>query len=58
MTVHVYPNNDWIEHDVEYSPNERECLCKPTIMYIDEDTGLPLNEPIIVHNMVSTEDGK
>lgn len=52
MTIHVYPLNDLIEHDIDSDAADCECPCNPRIDWIDEDTGLPLNEPVIVHNAI------
>lgn len=51
MAIHVYPLNDWIDHDTtgEY---ESDCLCEPRIEFIDELTSLPNSEPIIIHNAI------
>lgn len=48
MAIHVYPLNDWLPHNIG-SP-EADCHCQPRTEWIDEGTGLPLSEPIIVHN--------
>ena len=34
-TVHVYPNNDLIEHDTEYD----DCLCGPSTEAVPSDEG-------------------
>lgn len=47
MTIHVYPLNDWIDHDAESG----ECLCEPQTEWLDEN-GLPMLEPVIVHNAI------
>lgn len=52
MTVHVYPENDWIEHDVDSSASECQCLCEPTVKWLDEETGEPLARPLVIHNAV------
>lgn len=51
-TVHVYPINDWIDHDTECTAADCTCLCNPRIDYIDPDTGLPYEDPIVVHNAI------
>lgn len=51
MTVHVYPINDWIDHDIESSAADCQCPCEPTIKYLDDD-GSVLPEPIVVHNAI------
>lgn len=52
MTMHVYPINDWIDHDVDSIAAECNCPCEPRIDYLDPDTGLPYAEPIVVHNAI------
>lgn len=52
MTMHVFPLNDWIDHDINSPASECECLCEPTIEYVDEETGIPLEVPLVIHNAV------
>ena len=52
MTVHVYPINDWIEHDIDSPASECNCPCEPRIEWLDSETGEPLNEPIVIHNAI------
>lgn len=52
MTVHVYPENDWIEHRTD----GEDCPCEPRVQYIDEETGLPLDEPLVIHNALDGRD--
>ncbi len=52
MTVHVYPIDDWIDHDTESSAADCQCLCEPRIVYVDEQTGEPLAEPMVIHNAI------
>lgn len=48
--VHVYPEDDWIEHKLETEDGLCNCPCEPRIVYIDEETGAPLPSPIVIHN--------
>lgn len=48
MTIHIYPADDWIEHDTDSS----ECICEPTIEYVDKETGIPFSEPLVIHNAI------
>lgn len=50
MTVHVYPLNDWIEHKVDEDAGQYTCPCEPRIEYVDPDTGVPHEEPLVIHN--------
>lgn len=52
MTIHVYPVNDWIEHQVDDPASECECPCEPRIDYFDPETGEMYGEPIVVHNAI------
>lgn len=52
MTIHVYPINDWIEHQIDSPASECTCPCEPRIVYVDTDTGLPLPQPIVIHNAI------
>lgn len=47
---HVYPVNDWIDHKTEGGPTECDCPCEPVVKWIDDETGLPLAWPLVVHN--------
>jgi len=51
MTVHVYPVDDWIEHEVGVPASECKCTCRPTVEWIDAD-GVPYDHPIVIHNAV------
>ena len=51
MTIHVYPINDWIDHDIDSPASECKCPCEPRIEWLDE-TGEHLPEPIVVHNAI------
>jgi len=51
MTTHVYPLNDWIDHKVDDVASECNCLCEPRVEYLD-DRGLPLSEPVVIHNAI------
>lgn len=51
-TVHVYPIDDWIDHDIDCTAADCTCLCNPRIDYIDPDTGLPYEDPIVIHNAI------
>jgi len=57
VTIHVYPLNDWIDHDVETEASECRCVCEPRIVYLAED-GMPLSEAIVIHNAVDGRDKK
>ena len=52
MTVHVYPIEDWIEHDIDSPASECRCPCDPRIEWLDDETGEPLSEPTVIHNAV------
>lgn len=52
MTVHVYPINDWIEHQIDVEASECTCLCEPRIEYVDPETGEPYLEALVVHNAI------
>jgi hypothetical protein len=55
MTVHVYPQNDWIEHHIRCSASDCVCACGPRIDYVDTTTGLPFAQPLVVHESVSPD---
>lgn len=42
----IYPVGDEREHVT----GGLECWCEPTVLYIDEKTGIPFAYPIVVHN--------
>lgn len=48
MAVHVYPLNDYIDHQVEQDAGDCDCPCEPEIQWNDDDGEL-LPEPIVVH---------
>ena len=48
MAIHVYPTDDWIDHRVD-GEEEISCPCDPDVQWIDDKTGLPLDEPVIIH---------
>lgn len=48
VTVHVHPVNDVVEHDVETEGDE--CLCGPTIEFIDPETGEAHAEALVIHH--------
>lgn len=52
MTVHIYPRNDWIDHDVDGLAHECQCRCEPRIEYSDPKTGTPYCEPLVIHNAI------
>ena len=50
MAIHVYPENDWIEHRIDQGVANCDCPCDPDIQFIDPDTGEDYDEPMIIHN--------
>ncbi len=47
MSVHVYPENDGIEHDIE----SLDCLCGPMVEFKDPaDDQTYANGPLVVHH--------
>jgi len=50
MSIHTYPLNDWIEHVTD--DNGEACICEPRVEWFDEETGLPLGEPVVIHNAI------
>lgn len=50
--IHIYPHNDWIDHDVTSESGECHFRCEPTIEYVDSDTGTPHSEPLVIHNAI------
>lgn len=52
MAVHIYPINDWIEHDTSSEASDCQCLCDPEIIWIDEETQEFLASPIVIHNAI------
>ena len=52
MTVHIYPLNDWIDHDINVPAHQCECRCEPRIDYVDPETGAPYSEPLVIHNAI------
>lgn len=52
MTIHVYPEDDWIEHDTSSSAADCNCMCEPTIHWLDPDTGEPYAQPLVIHNAI------
>jgi hypothetical protein len=55
MTVHVYPLNDWIDHDIESDASDCNCVCDPSIRWSDEESGELFEEPLVIHNLVRTD---
>lgn len=51
MAIHVYPVNDTVAHDIESEPSDCKCVCDFDVLWLDED-GVPLDEPIVVHEIV------
>lgn len=52
MTVHIFPINDWIDHDTE----SLNCRCKPDVQYINPTTGLPFDKPLVIHHALDQRD--
>lgn len=48
--LHIFPQNDWIEHNTD---NETSCACDPDVFYIYPESGLPLEEPLVIHKSLS-----
>lgn len=47
MTVHVYPVNDLVGHDTVGT----DCVCGPTVTYVDDDTGAAYPDgPVVTHH--------
>lgn len=46
MAIHVYPLDDWFDHDTE----SMDCLCEPRVEFVDPETGEPHPEPLVIHN--------
>ena len=44
--LHIYPVNDEQEHDTESD----QCHCHPVVQWVDDKTGLPLPEGLVIHN--------
>lgn len=55
MTVHVYPEEDWIDHRLEQHDWNCNCPCEPYIEYFNPITGEKYDEPLIIHNRVGPE---
>lgn len=53
MSIHVYPINDWIDHDTEHGT---DCPCEPNIEFFDPETGESYIEPLIIHNQIKPEE--
>jgi hypothetical protein len=51
VTIHVYPIEDWIEHQIDCEASECSCLCDFRVEYFDDD-GTTLPEPIVVHEAI------
>lgn len=49
--IHIYPIDDWIEHDTEST----DCLCEPEVVYADEEG--PLDDILVIHNAVDGRRG-
>lgn len=45
--IHVHPTAD---PRGEHVTEGFECWCDPDVEWIDHETGLPLDEPIVKHN--------
>jgi hypothetical protein len=52
MTLHVYPLDDWIEHQVDCEASECTCPCEPSIEFFDPETGEACSEPLVIHHAV------
>lgn len=52
MTVHVYPEDDWIDHKTDQTADECDCPCDPRIEYLDPQTGIPHATPMVIHNAI------
>lgn len=52
MAVHIYPMEDWIEHQTDGSATTCNCPCNPSILYINPSTQLPFTQPLIIHKVL------
>jgi hypothetical protein len=46
VSVHVYPINDLIEHEL----HSIECVCGPDVYFVDDETGETLDDALVVHH--------
>src|SRR3954470_8379771 len=46
QSVHVFPENDAVEHDCE---SIGECICGPLLQYVDDD-GSSFEIPLVTHH--------
>jgi hypothetical protein len=52
MAIHIYPMEDWIEHQTDGSATSCNCPCNPSILYINPSTELPFPQPLIIHKVL------
>jgi hypothetical protein len=50
-SLHVYPSDDWIEHDT----SGLDCPCEPRVEWWDED-GNHYAVPLVIHNALDGRD--
>jgi len=51
MSIHIYPDNDWIEHDT----NSFDCICEPTVEFKDPETDEWYEQPLVIHNAIDPD---
>jgi hypothetical protein len=56
MTIHIFPIGDTRQHQTETSAADCDCWCDPTIEWMDPKTGLPYDEPLVIHNAADGRD--
>lgn len=53
--LHIYPVEDWIEHDTKGDNETCSCVCRPRAEFIgilDEDGDIHLIKVLIIHRQV------
>lgn len=55
MTVHVYPVDDIVDHELAGT----ECVCGPVCEYVDPETDETYaNGPVVVHHSLDGREGR
>ena len=51
MSIHIYPINDWIEHDT----NSFDCICEPLVEFKNPETDEWYEQPLVIHNAIDPD---